>query len=98
MIVKMTRYDFILPSAVKDDFLDRLSSLGVVDITRSSKPVDERSRELLSEIGKVKSAIRTIESGTDDHYAALASEGEKLRKELEAATHWGEFDPERLSA
>ena len=98
MIVKMTRYDFILPSAVKDDFLDRLSSLGVVDITRSSKPVDERSRELLSEIGKVKSSIRTIESGTDEHYAALASEGEKLRKELEAATHWGEFDPERLSA
>ena len=98
MIVKMTRYDFILPSAVKDDFLSRLSSLGVVDITRSSKPVDERSRELLSEIGKVKSAIRTIESGTDEHYAALASEGEKLRKELEAATPWGEFDPERLSA
>ena len=27
MIVKMTRYDFILPSAVKADFLDRLSSL-----------------------------------------------------------------------
>ena len=98
MIVKMTRYDFILPSAVKDDFLDRLSSLGVVDITRSSKPVDERSRELLSEIGKVKSAIRTIESGTDDHYAALIAEGDKMRKELEAATHWGEFDPERLSA
>ena len=98
MIVKMTRYDFILPSAVKDDFLDKLSALGVVDITRSFKPVDEHSRELLSEIGKIKSDIRVIESGTDERYAALDKEGDKLRKELEAASHWGEFDPERLQS
>ena len=40
MIEKMTKYSFILLSADKEKFLEDLTELGVVDITRSSKPVD----------------------------------------------------------
>ena len=46
MIEKMTRYDFILPASAKDGFLEKLASLGVMDITRSLKPVDAHSSQL----------------------------------------------------
>lgn len=98
MIVKMTRYDFILPSAFKDDFIDRLAGLGLVDITRSSKPVDTRSRELLSEIETLNARIRIIESGTDDRLAAMRDEGVRLTKERDAIVHWGDFDRAKLAS
>ena len=39
MITKMTKYSFILLSADKEQFLNNLQELGVVDITRSVKPL-----------------------------------------------------------
>lgn len=42
----MTKYDFILLSGDMKSFLVRLQSLGVVDITRSTKPIDETSEKL----------------------------------------------------
>lgn len=33
MIVKMSRYDFVLFAAQSDDFIARLRELGLVDIT-----------------------------------------------------------------
>ena len=47
MIKKMTKYSFILLTGEKDGFLEALSGLGVMDITRSEKPVDEHSARLL---------------------------------------------------
>ncbi|MBP5720760.1 MAG: ATPase V [Bacteroidales bacterium] len=94
----MTRYDFILLSAGKDDFIDRLSGLGLVDITRSAKPVDARSRELLSGIENINGRIRTIESGTDEHLSALREEGAKLIKQRDALIHWGDYDSMKLEA
>lgn len=42
----MTKYDFILLSGDMKSFLERLQSVGVVDITRSTKPIDETSEKL----------------------------------------------------
>ena len=42
----MTKYDFILMSGDADAFLEKLQSVGVVDITRSLKPIDEKSEKL----------------------------------------------------
>ena len=50
MIERMTKYSFILLGGQKEDLLERLRSLGLMDITRASKPVDAASREMLSEI------------------------------------------------
>lgn len=49
MIERMTKYSFILLSEDEPKFLSDLQGLGVVDITRSSKPVDERSAQLLAQ-------------------------------------------------
>ncbi len=42
----MTKYDFILLSGDMESFLEKLQSVGVVDITRSTKPIDETSEKL----------------------------------------------------
>ena len=60
MISKMTKYSFILLSGDKDSFVDRLGDLGLVDIVRSTKPVDEASAELAGEIDLVNGLIQGL--------------------------------------
>lgn len=62
MIEKMTKYSFILLSGKTEEFLRCLQELGLVDITRSSKPVDERSAALLSMTNELKKAVSKLES------------------------------------
>ena len=46
MVTEMTKYDFILMSGDADGFLKKLQEIGLVDITRSVKPIDEQSEKL----------------------------------------------------
>jgi len=46
MVTEMTKYDFILMSGDADAFLKKLQGVGVMDITRSQKPVDEQSEKM----------------------------------------------------
>ena len=92
MIEKMTRYNFILPGGEEGAFLARLGELGVVDITRSVKPVDEKSAAMLQEAEKVREAagwlarqdfsdVRPIASdGTEDPAAEVAVLRERLQE------------------
>ena len=98
MIEKMTRYDFILLSGYKDDFLEELRKLGVMDITRSSKPFDQQSRELFRQFEDVQAEIRRISSGRDDVLASLKEKGAQLVKEQDAARHWGSFDKGKIAS
>ena len=50
MIERMTRYGFILLSGQKEEFIRELGTLGVMDITRSFKPVDEESAAIMSRL------------------------------------------------
>ena len=43
MVEKMTKYSFILPSGETEGFLEWLQDLGIMDVNRSSKPVDSTS-------------------------------------------------------
>ncbi|MGM9767407.1 MAG: V-type ATP synthase subunit I [Candidatus Cryptobacteroides sp.] len=58
----MTKYSFILLSEGQETFLEKLQELGVVDITRSAKPVDERSSALFEKTGRLKSIIAKLSS------------------------------------
>ena len=60
MIDRMTRYSFILLSGEQDAFLDKLQEIGLVDITRSVKPVDDSTRELLERAGKLHTLADAI--------------------------------------
>ena len=62
MITKMTKYSFILMTGEKEGFLDELQELGVVDISRSVKPVDQDSSEMFAKAGRAKKAIEVLEN------------------------------------
>ena len=62
MISKMTKYSFILLSGDKDSFLEKLGALGLVDIVRCSKPVDEVSQKMMSEIELLGSLIQSLQN------------------------------------
>ena len=62
MITKMTNYSFILMTGEKEGFLEQLQELGVVDISRSVKPVDQDSSEMFAKASRAKKAIEFLES------------------------------------
>ncbi|MBQ9450790.1 MAG: hypothetical protein IJU34_05690 [Bacteroidales bacterium] len=98
MIAKMTQYSFILLHGDKENFLAGLQELGVVDITRATKPVDSYSQDLLDNIETVRRDIECTEKGMDDTLAALLAERDATLREIEDIRPWGEYDRERLSA
>lgn len=64
MVTEMTKYDFILLSGDANAFLAKLQEMGVMDITRSLKPIDEKSEKLShrAEIyRKALSALKEVE-------------------------------------
>ncbi len=97
MISSMTKYSFILLSGEKEGFLDRLQELGVVDISRSQKPVDEVSRRIVADIDETKSLIKSINAGSDSHLAELESDRLALARKLDEVSVWGDYDREKLS-
>ena len=75
MITKMTKYSFVLLSGEKEGFLEQLQELGVVDISRSVKPVDQTSHEMMARASKAKKAIEVLEAldySKDADYEAVA--------------------------
>ncbi len=62
MISPMTKYDFILLNGEQEGLLEQLQELGLVDITRGSKPVDDQSRRLVAEVDLLDGMIKGIKS------------------------------------
>lgn len=60
MIVAMTKYSFLLYHRDFEQFLNKLQDLGVVDIVKDNRKVDEAERELLARIGQYNSTIRFL--------------------------------------
>ena len=62
MIDRMTKYSFVLLSGEAEGFLRKLEDLGVVDITRSDKPVDDASARLFRESEECRKAVQVLEA------------------------------------
>ena len=62
MITKMTKYSFVLLTGEKEGFLEQLQELGVVDISRSVKPIDSDSSVMLHKAERAKKALEFLES------------------------------------
>lgn len=60
MIVKMSRYDFVLLSTQSEDFIARLRELGLVDITTTGWEPQEKDRQLVVDIDHYRKAIETL--------------------------------------
>ena len=60
MVTEMTKYGFILMSGDADAFLEKLQKVGVMDITRSLKPVDENSEKMSYKVDIYRKAIAAL--------------------------------------
>ena len=96
MIERMTKYSFVLLASQKDEFLQSLQQLGVVDITRSDKPVDDRSAALLAEADVLSREIADISAGFDAHLTDLRASLAELLKERDEIAPWGSWDRDLL--
>ena len=56
------KYSFILLSGETEGFLTKLQELGVVDVTRSAKPIDDRSARMLDSVAASRKLIGRLES------------------------------------
>lgn len=98
MIEKMTKYSWILLSGEKENFLESLRELGVVDITRSEKPVDSGSEKILAEIEEQKALKASIEKGSDATLVSLETALKDASSALSAVDPWGTYDKKALDA
>ncbi len=86
MIVRMSRYDFVLYAAQSDDFVERLRELGLVDITIRDWEPSEEDRDLILEIEGHQKARTFLEDFRSDelrfkaHAAAYGSAQEAYSK------------------
>ena len=61
MITKMMKYSFVLLTGEKEGFLEQLQELGVVDISRSVKPVDSDSSIMYHKAERAKKTLEFLE-------------------------------------
>lgn len=78
----MTRYSILLLSGKKDDALEKIQEIGLMDITRSAKPIDKTSESMLDGIAKSRKTLDILEkidlTGEEDYI-----EIEKTARHLE---------------
>ena len=98
MIAKMTKYTFVLMSGRRTKFLEDIQELGIVDITRSKKAIDEHSERLMFEIEDIKRHISQIKAGTDHHLEELVAKVSALAIEERDLLPWGDYDREKLES
>ena len=73
----MTKYSFVLLSGEKEGFLEQLQELGIVDISRSVKPVDQDSHLMFARASKARKTIEILEGinySKDADYEAISKE------------------------
>lgn len=104
MIEKMTKYSFVLLKEQTEGFLEEIQKLGVMDIKRSTKPVDAKSVAMLDKNARRKKAVKILETldySKDTDYAAIQAaeqstviEGCKTENTLNAASRLEELRSE----
>ncbi|MBR0247275.1 MAG: ATPase V [Bacteroidales bacterium] len=60
MITPMTKYSFILLNGEQENLLEKLQEVGLVDITRSAKPMDTKSYEFAGELELIDGLLIAI--------------------------------------
>lgn len=98
MVTKMTKYSFILLSEQTEGFLNSLQELGVVDISRSLKPIDEQSSEMLAEADRAKKALSILAACKDGSEKDFKFDGCPVDAVLETQDRIAEISVEIAAA
>lgn len=85
MITKMTKYSFVLLSEQTTDFLNKLQDLGMVDVNRHEKAVDQHSRDLTDKLLHINQTVIKLglvaKEKTDKKIEPFQGDGDSLLKE-----------------
>ena len=102
------KYSFILLSGETEGFLTKLQELGVVDVTRSAKPIDDRSARMLDSVAASRKLIGRLESldyTKDADYEAIVKAYEQtpvpsdiINASQRILVELGEFDLDKSAA
>lgn len=101
MITKMTKYTFLLLSSDTEAFLREIQELGVLDITRSRKPVDAASGSLWREAEALRREIEAAgrcDFAKDGQHAALTARLGATADALAEKKIWGDVDAAQVKA
>lgn len=98
MVTKMTKYSFILLSEQTEGFLNSLQELGVVDISRSLKPIDEQSSGMLAEADRAKKALSILAACKDGSDKDFKFDGCPVDAVLETQDRIAEISAEIAAA
>ena len=101
MITKMTKYTFLLLSSDTEAFLREVQDLGVLDITRSRKPVDAISAQLFREAEDIRHEIDTVEKcdySHDERHQLLSEKLDAAEAARAEKQFWGDLDPIKVKA
>lgn len=101
MITKMTKYTFLLLSSGTEEFLSRLQEIGVIDVSRSRKPVDAESAELFSQAESIRREISVIEECNyekDSRHCEIAEALAAAGREKNEKMRWGDSGAESEAA
>ena len=85
MISPMTKYSFILLNGEQEGLLEKLQEIGLVDVTRSVKPVDGQSAALLAEAERRRNLIQALDKMEFPEGLTPASVGGDLADAADAA-------------
>ena len=87
MIVRMSRYDFVLLATQSDDFIARLRELGLVDITTTGWEPQEQDRQLVMDIDHYRKAVESLKAFAEsEEYTASEAKYTCGREAYEAFT------------
>ncbi len=85
MIVKMTKYTFVVLAGRKDDFLERLQELGMVDVTTTGWEPSENDRALMTLADRHREAVEYLRAlAASKEFAAAAGKGRPFATGAEA--------------
>lgn len=85
MIKKMTKYSFVVFHKECDNFLNSLQTLGLVDVTRCNKAVDETSKAQFDKIAAYGNIIKILQGITEQSSHPVDIPQEQLFTEAETA-------------
>ncbi len=87
MIVRMMKYTFVVVAAEKEDFLERLQELGLVDVTTTGWEPSDEERSLITLAEKHRSAVEYLRglAGTEAAASKPFSTGVEAFDKYEAA-------------
>ena len=97
MIVKMSRYDFVLLATQSDDFIARLRELGLVDITTTGWEPQEKDRQLVIDIENYRKAVEALNGFAKSEEYVLANEAKLYASGKEAFEKWSELRQQKAA-